>query len=240
MLNTKKKFFTQLPKIIFPDGKKGKNTQIRIKEASTIAYYHSQTEIPIVNILLSDDAPQFKKLTDEQALCWIHEGRPYNRLSPIVSFNIDELEKFKTRFWDYYGTLLEYKEYPNPATAAKLSSEFDNLFSTKTGYDNLDDRIEKTKSKKEELLHVLKYPWLPLHNNASELGARVEKRRQDVSLQTKSTEGTEAKDSFLTVTQTAKKLGVNAYKYIYDRISNTFSMPSLADLILQGSLPQIE
>jgi len=81
-----------------------------------------------------------------------------NRLSPIVPFNIDELKKFKTRFWDYYGELLKYKENPKPETAARLSSEFDNLFSTKTGYDALDDRIEKTRNKKEELLLVLKYP----------------------------------------------------------------------------------
>jgi hypothetical protein len=204
------------------------------------AFYHRQTEIPVVNILLSDDAPQFKKLTAEHALCWIHEGRHYNRLSPLVPFNVDELKKFKTHFRDYYGDLLKYKDNPNPETAARLSSEFDNLFSTKTGYNDLDDRIEKTRSKKEELLLVLKHHSLPLHNNDSELGARVEKRRQDVSLQTKSDEGTKAKDSFLTITQTAKKLGVNAYKYIYDRISKTFSMPSLADLILQKSLPQIE
>ena len=230
----------QLLKKIFPDAKKGKNTRTRIMEAAAIASYHRQTEIPVVNILLSDDAPQFKKLTAEHALCWIHEGRHYNRLSPIVPFNVDELEKFKTRFWDYYGDLLKYKENPKPETAARLSSEFDKLFSTKTGYDALDDRIGKTKAKKEDLLLVLKYPWLPLHNNDSELGARVEKRRQDVSLQTKSDEGTKAKDSFLTITQTAKKLGVNAYRYIYDRISKTFSMPSLADLILQNSLPQIE
>ena len=230
----------KLLKIIFSNAKKGKNTRTRIMEAAAIASYHRQTEIPVVNILLSDDAPQFKKLTAEQALCWIHDGRHYNRLSPIVPFNIDELEKFKTRFWDYYGALLKYKKNPNPETAARLTSEFDNLFSTKTGYDALDDRIEKTRNKKKELLLVLKYPWLPLHNNASELGARVEKRRQDVSLQTKSVKGTKAKDSFLTITQTAKKLGVNAYKYIYDRISKTFSMPSLADLILQNSLPQVE
>ena len=230
----------KLLKTIFPDAKKGKNTKTRIKEAAAIASYHSQTEIPIVNILLSDDAPQFKKLTAEHVLCWIHEGRHYNRLSPIVPFNVDELKKFKTRFWDYYGKLLEYKEDPNPLAAAKLSSEFNNLFSTKTGYDNLDDRIEKTRSKKEALLQALKYPCLPLHNNDSELGARVEKRRQDVSLQTKSIKGTKAKDSFLTVTQTAKKLGVNTYKYIYDRISKTFTMPSLADLIIQNSQPQIE
>jgi hypothetical protein len=227
-------------KIIFPDAKKGKNTKTRIMEAAAIASYHCQTEIPVVNILLSDDAPQFKRLTEEHALCWIHEGRHYNRLGPIVPFNVGELKKFKTRFWDYYGDLLNYKENPNPETAARLSSEFDDLFSTKIGYNDLDDRIEKTRNKKEALLQVLKYPLLPLHNNDSELGARVEKRRQDVSLQTKSTKGTKAKDSFLTVTQTAKKLGVNAYKYIYDRISKTYDMQALSDLIRQNSLPQIE
>ena len=230
----------KLLEIIFPNSKKGKNTKTRIIEVAAISSYHRQTEIPVVNILLSDDAPQFKKLTAEHALCWIHEGRHYNRLSPIVPFNVDELKKFKTYLWDYYGDLLKYKENPKPGAAVRLSSEFDDLFSTKIGYDDLDDRIEKTKNKKEALLLVLKYPWLPLHNNDSELGARVEKRRQDVSLQTKSDKGTKAKDSFLTVTQTAKKLGVNTYKYIYDRISKTFSMPSLADLILQNSLPQLE
>ncbi len=230
----------ELLKKIFPDAKKGKNTKTRIMEAAAIASYHSQTKIPVVNILLSDDAPQFKKLTAEHVLCWIHEGRHYNRLSPIVPFNVDELKKFKTRFWDYYGVLLKYKENPKPETAVRLSSEFDDLFSTKTGYDNLDDRIEKTRNKKKALLLSLRYPCLPLHNNDSELGARVEKRRQDVSLQTKSEKGTKAKDSFLTVTQTAKKLGVNSYDYIYDRISKTFKMTSLADLIFQNSLPQIE
>ncbi len=53
---------------------------------------------------------------------------------------------------------------------------------------------------------------------------RAEKRRQDVSLQTKTEEGTKAKDSFLTITQTAKKLDVSAYEYIYDRISREFSI----------------
>ena len=85
----------ELLKIIFPDAKKGKNTRTRIMEAAAIASYHRQTEIPVVNILLSDDAPQFKKLTAEQALCWIHDGRHYNRLNPIVPFNVAELEKFK-------------------------------------------------------------------------------------------------------------------------------------------------
>ena len=225
---------------IYPNRKKGKNNRKRIMEAGAIAAYHRQMEIPIIDILLSDDAPQFKKLTAEQALCWIHEGRHYNRLNPIVPLNVEILDAFKTRFWDYYEDLLKYKKNPIPEKADTLSADFDLIFSTKTGYEDLDSRIEKTKNKKEALLSVLKHPELPLHNNASELAARVEKRRQDVSLQTKSKEGTDAKDAFLTVTQTAKKLGVNIYDYIADRISQKFNMPCLADLIIHNFMPQIE
>ena len=225
---------------LYPKRKKGKNNKKRIMEAGAIAAYHQQTDIPIIDILLSDDAPQFKKLTAAQALCWIHDGRHYNRLNPIVQLNVEILDKFKTRFWDFYGELLKYKANPTPEKADILFAEFDRIFSTKTGYEDLDDRIEKTWNKKEPLLLVLKHPELPLHNNAAELAARVEKRRQDVSLQTKSKKGTEAKDAFLTVVQTAKKLGVNIYDYMSDRISKKFNMPSLAELIAQNLLPQIE
>ncbi len=225
---------------LYPNRKKGKNNKKRIMEAGAIAAYRQQTDIPLVDILLSDDAPQFKKLTEAQALCWIHDGRHYNRLNPIVQLNVEILNTFKTRYWDFYGELLKYKMTPTPEKAEILSAKFDQIFSTKTGYEDLDDRIEKTSKKKEALLLVLKHPELPLHNNAAELAARVEKRRQDVSLQTKSKQGTEAKDAFLTVVETAKKLGVNIYKYMADRISKKFNMPSLAELITQNLLPQIE
>jgi len=118
---------------IFPDAKKGKNTKTRIMESAAIAAYQRQTEIPIINILLSDDAPQFKKLTLEHALCWIHDGRHYNRLCSIVPLNVEILNNFKTCFWDYYGELLKYKENPTPEKAELLSAEFDRIFSTETG-----------------------------------------------------------------------------------------------------------
>ena len=220
---------------VFKKGK-GKNTKTRIMEAAAIAAYHRQTDVPIIDILLADDAPQFKKIVEALALCWIHEGRHYNRLDPVVPCSVDALKDFKTRFWDFYGYLLKYKQNPSPETAAKLSIEFDELFSTKTIYDVLNDRIEKTMKKKDELLLVLKHPNLPLHNNDSELGARVEKRRQDVSLHTISEAGTTAKDAFLTIVQTAKKLGVNAFEYINDRVSKKFSMPALSDLIIERAI----
>ena len=88
---------------------------------------------------------------------------------------------------------------------------------------NLDERIAKTKAKKKELLMVLKYPDLPLHNNASELEARVQTRIRDVSLHTITDEGTEAKDTFLTIIRTARKLGVSSYEYILDSLVFLYS-----------------
>ena len=95
----------------------------------------------------------------------------------------------------------------------------------------MNKRIVKSKAKKEELLSVLKHPELPLHNNRSENGARVQKRREDVSLQTKTKEGTNAKVTMMTIVETAKKHSISSFKYIYDRVSRTFKMPHLADLI---------
>ena len=208
-----------------------KRSKDRILEAAAISYYHSIIEYPVVQVFLCDDAPQFKLLTEELALCWVHDGRHYKKLQPVVPYNAKILEEFRNRFWDYYRRLLEYKSDPADEKAKLLSDEFDILFSTKTGYKQLDDRISKTKAKKEYMLLVLKYPELPLHNNGSELEVRVAVRKRDVSLHTMTEEGTKANDTFLTITQTCKKLGVNAYDYIFDRISERFNLPSLAQLI---------
>ena len=48
-------------------------------------------------------------------------------------------------------------------------------------------------------------------------------------------EGTKANDTFMTIVQTAKKLSVSAYDYIFDRVSNIFEMLSLAKLIKEKS-----
>ena len=54
-----------------------------------------------------------------------------------------------------YRSGTNYKCNPTTEKADLLSAEFDILFSTKTGYDELDDRIAKSKAKKDELLTVL-------------------------------------------------------------------------------------
>lgn len=205
----------------------------RILEATAIAWYHQQQGYPVIEILLCDDAPQYKQLTERLALCWVHDGRHYKKLSPVVPHNVRILEEFIDKYWQYYRKLLAYKEAPSATPAASLSAEFDKLFSTETGYELLDDRISKTKAKKDNLLLVLKFPQIPLHNNDSELAARQQARRRDVSLHTMVPDGTKANDTFLSIIQTCKKLGINCYEYFLDRIKRTFTIPQLALLIAE-------
>ena len=233
---TEEEMFEILQKI-YGDGSPRKRT--RIIEACAINSYRQETGITVVKILVCDDAPQFKLLTDALALCWEHEGRHYKRLTPISPIHQKKLNEFLNDFWAYYRLLAAYKRNPCKQQAKLLASQFETLFSTKTGYDDLDKRIEKSKNKKDELLVVLKHPETPLHNNVPEGGARVEKRRQDVSLQTKTMEGTKAKDTMMSIVETCKKLSISAYHFIYDRVSGNNKMPSLAEMLRDKTKKEI-
>ena len=203
----------------------------RVLDAAAIAAYHAQTGFPVVELLIADDAPQFKLVTDELSLCWIHEGRHYKKLIPHVAYHRQLLDDFLTRYWRFYGQLCVCRGHPTEEDRMRSTREFDELFSTVTGYDALDERIAKTKAKQESMLMVLEHPEIPLHNNAAELAARKRVRRGKISFGTRSEDGTQAWDTFATLEATAKKLGISFYEYIYDRISTTYRMPSLADLI---------
>ena len=210
-----------------------RNQQVRtaIEQAAAIVFYRQQSSIPVVRTLVCDDAGQFKLLTDKLSLCWIHAGRHYEKLSSIVDRHAKFLDAFRDRYWAYYASLQDYRAGPTQDLAEKLRLEFDELFSSRTGYAALDDRIAKTAAKKDELLTVLSVPEVPLHNNDSELGARVSARRRDVSLHSRSERGVRAMDIFTTLVQTSKKLGISAFAYLRDRLSGALEMPSLAQSI---------
>lgn len=211
--------------------KLGPRQRAHILDAAAVAAYHQQLDFPVIDVLLCDDAPQFKFITAYLGLCWVHDGRHYKKLDPVVYMHRKLLDEFVTRYWTYYRKLLDYKENPTSAQAALLSQEFDELFTTQTGYTALDERIAKTLAKKESLLLVLRYPELPLHNNESELGARAMVRKRDVSFGPRTTAGRKAWDTFLTLRETARKLGVNFFSYIRDRVTGENRLPGLAELI---------
>ena len=202
-----------------------------ILDATAVAAYHAAVELPVVRLLVCDDAPQFTLVTEELALCWVHEGRHYKKLMPYIPRHRALVEDFVQRFWTYYDQLLAYRERPTAAEAARLDGEFEALFATITGYDALDERIAKTQAKKGCLLMVLTHPEIPLHNNPAELGARARVRKRDVSFGPRTHEGAKAWDTFMTLAETATKLGVSFYHYIHDRVSGIYQIPALADII---------
>ena len=208
----------------------------RIKEAAAIAFYHQQTNVPVINTLLCDDAPQFKLLTDDLALCWVHEGRHYKKLSPFVAYHQKLLDHFLDRFWKYYRKLLAYRDSPNEDKAYDLRSEFWMLFSEKTGYRPLDERKRLTAAKAHELLLVLEHPELPLHNNPAELAARTMVQRRNISYATQTQQGTSSWDLFMSLVATTRKLGISFFEYMRDRVSQIGDIPSLGTLIRERSV----
>jgi hypothetical protein len=222
-----KGFLNRVSAVLNPeDFEKHKN---KILEGAYLAAYLADKP---VNILVCDDAPQYKLLALQIALCWIHVGRHLKKLNPTLTHHQELLSDFLNPFWQYYHLLKEYQKVPHPTLEKWLSTSFDELFSKKTGYEELDDRIAKIMSKKKELLVVLQNPYVPLHNNESELAARKEVRHRDISFQTRNIRGTLAKDVFFTIIQTCKKLGVNAYAYMLDKLTNGQQMMPLDKLIL--------
>ena len=207
--------------------------QARILEAAALTAYHEQDETPVISILLSDDAAQFQHITQQQALCWIHEGRHYKKLTPFVEYHQQLLDGFQTQFWGFYHQLQDYRDAPSSSQADRLRADFEKLFSTTTGYEALDRRIAMTLAKQERLLLVLDQPQVPLHNNPAELAVRQRVRKRDISFGPRTDDGVAAWDTFNTLNETAKKLGVSFYAYIHDRVSDDREMPSLASLIQQ-------
>jgi hypothetical protein len=209
----------------------GPRQQEQVREALAVAAYLADPDWPVVRTLVCDDAPQFRGITEELALCWIHEGRHYKQLTPWLPQSRAVVADILDRFWAYYRELLAYREHPTHEERARLDARFDALFGTTTGYADLDRRLALTRDKKPELLLVLQHPELPLHNNPAELGARQRVRKRDVSFGPRSPAGSAAWDTFMTLAATTRKLGLDFAAYLTDRFTRAGQIPSLADLI---------
>jgi len=211
----------------------GPQQRQHLYEATARAAYAAQTTVPVVDTLVCDDAGQFVGATRERALCWVHDARHYKKLLPVAPENCVRLQAFMTDYWAFYADLLTYREQPFPQEAARLRAAFTTLFSTTTGYAELDARSAKTLAHQQELLLVLDHPELPLHNNRSELGARRRVRKRDVSFGPRTPAGAKAWDTLQMLAATAQQHGVNMLHYLSDRVCGACQMPSLASLVAQ-------
>src|SRR5207248_7033904 len=111
----------------------GPRQQAQVREALALAAYLADPDWPVVRTLVCDDAPQFRAVTEELALCWIHEGRHFKKLTPYLPQHQEALAATLEDFWSYYRELLAYRELPTSEDRLRLDADFDALFSTATG-----------------------------------------------------------------------------------------------------------
>jgi hypothetical protein len=83
-----------------------------------------------------------------------------------------------------------------------------------------------------ELLTVLDYPEIPLHNNLSENGVREMVMKRKISGGTKNEDGQKAWENNMSILATCKKLGISFFDFMKGVFAKNTTV-NLPELILQ-------
>lgn len=187
--------------------------------------------IPADLVVLSDGAPQFDIML--HASCWIHAERPLTRMVPYNDDHKVVIEEVRDQIWQLYRDLKTYRQKPVAAQKPVLQARFDALVDHRTAYPNINAVLKEIRDHKTDLLRVLERPEVPLHNNASETDIREYVKKRKISGGTRSDEGRRCRDTFASLKKTCRKLGVNFWKFLQDRVRGLGNIPRLAEVIWQ-------
>jgi Transposase IS66 family len=179
--------------------------------------------------ILSDGAGQFDVLV--HIACWIHAERPLTRMVPYSDEHRAAIEKVRQRIWELYQDLKAYRLAPEEARRPVLEARFDEICGDRTGFPSVDAVLRGMSEKRADLLRVLGRPEFPLHNNLSEGHMRDYVKKRKISGSTRSESGRRARDTFASLKKTCRRLGVNFWSYLQDRLRRRGRIPPLADLI---------
>jgi hypothetical protein len=181
--------------------------------------------------VLSDGAGQFDVFV--HALCWLHVERPLERLVPHDEKHRQAIEQSRQQIWELYRGLKAYREAPSPVACDALGKQFDDLVAQRTDYPSIDGVLKGMAVDRAKLLLVLERPEVPLHNNLSEGHIRDYVKKRKISGSTRSDLGRRARDTFASLKKTCRRLGVNFWEYLQDRVRGAGQIPQLADQIRQ-------
>jgi hypothetical protein len=182
-------------------------------------------------VILSDGAGQYDILV--HAACWIHAERPLARLIPYSEEHRAAIATVRGQIWELYQDLKGYRQRPEPSRREDLEARFDALCAQRTGFPSIDGVLKGMSTHRAALLRVLERPEVPLHTNLSEGHLRDYVKKRKVSGGTRSELGRQARDTFASLKKTCRRLGVNFWAYLQDRVRGADQIPRLADLICQ-------
>jgi Transposase IS66 family len=185
-------------------------------------------------VIVSDDAGQFNILM--HALCWVHAERTINKLVGFNDQQKEALEEIRSRIWDLYGELKDYKKFPDKEKKVQLEKRFDELCTSRTCFASLNLALKRLHTNKSELLMVLERPDIPLHNNTSENDLRDYVKKRKISGSTRSGPGRRCRDTFTSLKKTCRKHKVSFWEYLKDRVTGQNVIARLPDLIRSQTL----
>ena len=144
-----------------------------------------------------DGAGQFRLLA--HGLCWVHAERLINKLIPFTEGQRLAIETVQDQIWSLYQDLKAYKTLTpqgQQQQRAALEASFEQIFTTTTSFETLNQVLRRLNRRKAQLLKVLDRPDLPLHNNVSEQDIREFVRKRKISGSTRSDNGRRCRDTF--------------------------------------------
>jgi hypothetical protein len=200
-----------------------------LTEGALIGALISRGKLTLESILMSDGAGQFNVF--KHVLCWIHIERSIKKLVPINEKDRLERDSILDQFWSFYRNLKAYKKEPSSEKKKHLENMFDEIFSFNATEIPLFQALKKIRDCKHQLLLVLNHPNIPLHNNTSERDIREFVTKRKVSGGTRSDTGRNARDTFISLYKTCKKLGISFWQFLDDRLSYINKIPQLAILV---------
>jgi Transposase IS66 family len=181
--------------------------------------------------VLSDGARQYDVFV--HAACWLHAERPLARMIPYSDKHRAAIAQVRGQIWELYQDLKRYRQRPEPSRRSDLEARFDALCTQRTGFPSMDGVLKEMRAHRAALLRVLDRPEIPLHNNLSEGHLRDYVKKRKISGSTRSDLGRQARDTFASLKKTCRRLGVNFWAYLQDRVRGASQIPRLADLIRQ-------
>jgi len=124
----------------------------------------------------------------------------------------------------HLGTFSSQRKY-------QLRKRFDNLCKNVSGFKKLNTELNHLLLMKSTLLKCLENPKITLHNNQSESDIREYVKRRKISGCTKSEDGRDAIDTFLSLKKTCQRHNISFLAYLNDRLQNLEKIPLLSEFI---------
>ena len=180
--------------------------------------------------ILSDGAGQFNVM--QHGLCWVHIERGLRKLEADNEQERENIVEMQGLLWDYYQELKQYQQQPSQEISLSLQDRFNEIFGRcYIRHELLNNVLSQIRKRKIELLRVLDCPEFPLHNNAAETDIREYVTRRKISGGTRSELGRKARDTFVGLKKTCRKLGISFWNYLTSRLHGEEQVLSLSDLI---------